>query len=120
MNEITVTKMKTISFSCRLSLGLSYGLIAIAAACGNSKSDDASTDPANGGGMTTPMTGTGSLQPGSNGTATGNTEGNPGNVALDPNRDPAAPINLVESGAVTCGGNGTFCIAPALTCCVGP
>lgn len=45
-------------------------------------------------------------------------EGTPGNIALDPNRDPSQPIDLVASGAVQCGGAGTYCVAPAGTCCI--
>jgi hypothetical protein len=48
---------------------------------------------------------------------TPNTEGNPGNIQLDPNRDQTVPINLVASGAVQCGGAGNYCVAPNLTCC---
>jgi hypothetical protein len=107
--------MKTNRFF-RLTLASSYTALAIAMACGNSESDD-TTANADG---SSPTTGGGSLQPGPGGTATGNTEGNPGNIALDPNRDPSEPINLIASGAVACGANGDFCVAPAGTCCVGP
>jgi hypothetical protein len=98
--------MKTTSFLFRLSLGLSYGVIAIAAACGNSKSDDEGGATATDG-SGTPSTNGGSLQPTpGGGTDTPNTEGSPNVVALDPNRDPTAPVNLIASGAVAC------CVGP--------
>jgi hypothetical protein len=107
-------------FLRRLALGISFGSLAIAAACGDSKSDDA-TPAGTGNGVNAPTTGNGSLQPTPGGTSgAGTNEGSPGNVALDPNRDPTEPINLVNSGAVACGGGGDFCVAPNLTCCTGP
>src|SRR5688572_22684568 len=80
-----------------------------------------------------PSTTTNSNQPGqsgngsTNGAANGSSntpsatpggEGTPGNIALDPNRDPSQPINLVASGAVECGGDGNYCAAPSGTCCI--
>jgi hypothetical protein len=113
--------MNDIRFLRRLALGISLGSVAIGAACGDSKSDDASTPAGTGDGVNAPTTGNGSLQPMPGGTSgTGTNEGSPGSVALDPNRDPTEPINLVNSGAVECGGDGDFCVAPNLTCCNGP
>lgn len=90
-------------------------------ACGSSEDDDTASGAAPGSGG--PTTGENSLQPapGAAGGGSGGTvEGNPGNIALDPNRDPSEPINLLASGAVACGGGGDFCVAPNLTCCSGP
>jgi hypothetical protein len=111
--------MNNRSFIRRLGFGLGGLALAVSLACGSSEDDAA----ASGAGAATgaPTTGNGSLQPapGAAGGGSSTTEGNPGNIALDPNRDPTEPINLVASGAVACGGGGDFCVAPNLTCCSG-
>lgn len=112
-------KMKQRTFLLRLCMGLSFAGVAIALACG-SDSEEPAANPAAAG---APSTGTGNLQPTPGGAgqgAIGTTEGNPGVIALDPNRDPSAPIDLVASGAVACGPGASFCVAPNLTCCAGP
>lgn len=100
-----------------LSLGLFFSAACIAAACGESEDGEGTGAP---GASGSPSTGNGTLQPGANGNAgtSGNAEGNPGVIALDPNRDTSVPVNLVQSGAVACGGDGEFCVQPALTCCI--
>jgi hypothetical protein len=114
--------MKNIRFLRSLLFGSSLAAVAIASACGDSKSDDTNTAPsANGNGAAPPSTGTGSLQPNPSGASgSGTSEGNPISVTLDPTRDPSEPVNLIESGAVGCGGGGDFCVAPNSTCCSGP
>lgn len=108
------------TFIRRLCVGLSLSAVALVLAC--SEDDEAAQNPA-APGAGGPTTGNESLQPapGAAGSSSGagTQEGNPGNIALDPNRDPSAPINLLASGAVACGGGGDFCVAPNLTCCSG-
>ncbi|HKO92914.1 MAG TPA: hypothetical protein VJU61_17280, partial [Polyangiaceae bacterium] len=99
----------------------------LAAACGDSAKDPASSDTGStgtegGNRNTNTTTNANNPAPGTSGgsAATGtNTEGSPGNISLNaPGRDPSLPINLAESGAVACGGGGDFCIAPNPTCCI--
>jgi hypothetical protein len=88
--------------------------------CGDSSSDTPETGVAtnNPGSSNSGSNGNGSSTGGgSSVSATPNNEGNPNNIALDPNRDQSMPVNLVASGAVQCGGQGNYCIAPNLTCC---
>ncbi len=111
--------MKHSRFILRLSLGL-VGSAAPIFACGDSESSDA-MNAAGASGSTNSPTGNGNTSGSSGSGATSgnpNTEGNPGTVSLDPNRDPTVPVNLIESGAVNCGGGGDFCVAPSLVCCV--
>ncbi|HTV25857.1 MAG TPA: hypothetical protein VMG12_44475 [Polyangiaceae bacterium] len=114
------TKMKHQTFLRRLSLGLSLAGVAIAIACGSDGDDTPAAASSSAG---APSTGGGSLQPSPAGGGQGpigTSEGNPGTIALDPNRDPSAPINLLASGAVECGPGDSYCVAPNLTCCAGP
>lgn len=109
----------------RFALVIASSILATAvASCGESKSDTGSGETAgnNDGNTSGSMSGNGSLQPGSNAGGGGDDgatggEGNPPIVMLDPNRDPTIPVNLIESGAVACGGGGDFCVLPNLTCC---
>ena len=109
------------TFLRRLAIGLSFGAVAIAVACSSDSDEPAATTPAGAG---APSTDTGSLQPAPGAAGQGpigTAEGNPGAIALDPNRDPSAPIDLLASGAVACGqGGNSYCVAPNLTCCAGP
>lgn len=103
-----------------LSLGLFFSAACIAAACGDSEDGDGAGTPGASGSTGSPSTGSGNLQPGASGSTgtNGTGEGNPGVIPLDPNRDTSVPVNLVQSGAVACGGGGDFCVQPALTCCI--
>jgi hypothetical protein len=112
--------MKHDTFLRRFATGLSFGVVGIAIAC-SSDDDEPAANPSAAG---APSTESGSLQP-APGTAgagpIGTTEGNPAVIALDPDRDPSAPIDLIASGAVACGpGGNSYCVAPNLTCCAGP
>lgn len=103
----------------RLSLGLTVAAAAISACSDSEQGAPASGTPGASGGNGAQTEGNG-LSPGASGnTGAGRGEGNPGGITLDPNRDPTVPVNLVESGAVGCGGGGDFCVAPNLTCCIG-
>jgi hypothetical protein len=102
----------------RISL-VTFASALLAAGCGDSKSDPAATATAGAsGGGGSANTATGASRAGAAGTGgTGTNEGNPNVSLVDPNRDMSIPINLAESGAVSCGGGGDFCIPPSLTCC---
>jgi hypothetical protein len=110
--------MKNSRILFRISF-VTFASALLASACGESKSDPAVAAAAGasgrGGSGNTSIGSSGAGAPGTSGTTN---EGNPGNVSLvDPNRDMSIPINLAESGAVSCGGGGDFCIPPSLTCC---
>jgi hypothetical protein len=117
--------MKHDTFLRRLATGLSFGAVGIAIACSSDSDEPAATST---GGAGAPTTESGSLQPTPGGAAPGagegpigTTEGNPDVIALDPSRDPNAPIDLLASGAVACGpGGNSYCLAPNLTCCAAP
>ena len=115
--------MKRSVAKSQLSVGLFFGLALLVGnnviGCGDSSSDtpEMGVGTNNPSGSNSGSNGSSSTGGGSSTSPTPNTEGNPGNIALDPNRDPSMPVNLVASGAVQCGGQGNYCIAPNLTCC---
>jgi len=115
--------MKRSVAKSQLSVGMFFGLALLVGnnviGCGDSSSDTPETGVAtnNPGGAASGSNNNSSNGGGSSTSGTPNTEGNPNNIALDPNRDQSTPINLVASGAVQCGGQGNYCIAPNLTCC---
>ncbi|MEY2935636.1 MAG: hypothetical protein RL033_6385 [Pseudomonadota bacterium] len=110
----------------QLSLGMFVGLAWLVSnhvmGCGDSSSDSPNTS-VNGnqpGGQSPGGAGTsGNAAVGTPGGGNSpGSENTPNNIALDPARDQSEPINLVASGAVQCGGAGTYCVAPNGTCCI--
>jgi hypothetical protein len=115
--------MKRAVVRSQLSFGMFVGLALLVGnnvvGCGDSSSDSPDSTVAGNspGGVGSPSGTTSSNGGGSATSGRVNTEGNPNNIQLDPNRDQSQPINLVASGAVQCGGGGSYCVAPNQTCC---